>query len=91
MLGALIEAVALSFLESAGYTGAMEHKDAAIKVEMLAGEIEEIKANMDSLRERLARQTDAPVRAELESELADMATELSAREKDLAEALRPAS
>jgi hypothetical protein len=64
----------------------MEHKDAAIKVEMLANEVEEIKANMESVQARLANIPEGPVRDEFVKDLADMKTELAAREKDLAEA-----
>jgi uncharacterized phage infection (PIP) family protein YhgE len=67
----------------------MEHKDPAIKAEMLASEIEEIKTNMESVQARIANLPEGPVRAEFASDLADMQTELASREKDLAEALKP--
>jgi hypothetical protein len=64
----------------------MEHKDAAIKVEMLANEVEEIKANMESVQARLANIPEGPVRDEFVKDLADMKLELATREKDLADA-----
>lgn len=64
----------------------MEHKDAAIKAEMLENEIEEIKANMDSVQSRLANVPEGPVRDEFAKDLADMKLELAAREKELADA-----
>ncbi|HXT01881.1 MAG TPA: hypothetical protein VN915_14495 [Elusimicrobiota bacterium] len=64
----------------------MEHKDAAIKAEMLENEIEEIKANMESVQARLANITEGPIREEFAKDLADMKEELAAREKDLAAA-----
>jgi len=64
----------------------MEHKDAAIKIEMISSEIEEIKANMESVQARLANIPEGPVREEFAKDLADMKAELAAREKDLAEA-----
>lgn len=73
-------------MASAGYTGAMEHKDAAIKAEMLENEIEEIKANMESIQSRLANIPEGPVREEFAKDLADMKLELAARERDLADA-----
>jgi hypothetical protein len=67
----------------------MEHKDPAVKAEMLASEIEEIKANMESVQARLANLPEGPIRAEFARDLADMKTELAAREKDLADVLKP--
>ena len=64
----------------------MEHKDAAIKIEMISSEIEEIKANMESVQARLANIPEGPVREEFAKDLADMKAELAEREKDLAEA-----
>jgi hypothetical protein len=57
--------------------------------DMLTREIEEIKANMESVQARLANVEAGPARALYESDLADMKVELAAREKDLAEALKP--
>ncbi len=67
----------------------MEHKDPAIKAEMLTSEIEEIKANMESVQARLANLPEGPIRDEFAKDLADMKTELAAREKDLTDALKP--
>ena len=64
----------------------MEHKDAAIAAEMLASEIEEIKANMESIQARLANIPEGPVREEFAKDLSDMKLELASREKDLADA-----
>lgn len=62
----------------------MDHKDPAIMIEMMRGEIEEIKANMESVQARIANLTDGPVRAEFAKDLADMKEELAVREKELA-------
>ena len=63
----------------------MEHKDPAIKAEMLSNEIEEIKANLDSVQARLANLPAGPARTQFESDVDEMKEELAAREKELAD------
>ena len=63
----------------------MDHRDPAIKTEMMRSEIDEIKANMESVSARVANLPDGPVRAEFVKDLADMKEELADREKDLAD------
>ena len=58
------------------------------KTDMLTREIEEIKANMESVQSRLANVERGPAKSMYESDLAEMKVELAAREKDLAEALK---
>ena len=61
----------------------MEHED-SVKVEMLRNEVDEIKANMESVSGRMSKLDDGPARALFASDLADMKLELAAREKELA-------
>jgi hypothetical protein len=62
----------------------MEHKDRAMKVEMLRSEIEEIKANLESIEARLAAATDPGARKIYEADRDETRAELKTREDDLA-------
>ena len=61
----------------------MDHKDRAIKAEMLSSEIEEIKANLESVAARLSNLPAGPARVQFEADTAEMKEELAAREKEL--------
>ena len=63
----------------------MNPNEAAIKVEMLTREIEEIKLNMESVAARLANVGEGQARTMYEGDIADMKVEIAEREKDLAE------
>jgi hypothetical protein len=65
----------------------MQHKDRAVKAEMLSSEIEEIKANLQSVEARLANLSAGPARSQFEADLVEMKEELSTREKELAEVM----
>lgn len=64
--------------------------DNAIKIETIRSEIDDIKANMESVQSRLANVSDGPARALYQADLDEMKVELAAREKDLAAALKGA-
>jgi hypothetical protein len=63
----------------------MNPNEAAIKVDMLTREIEEIQLNMESVSARLANVGDGPARTMYEGDIAEMKVEIAAREKDLAD------
>lgn len=62
----------------------MDHKDGAMKAEMLRSEIEEIKANLESIEARLATATDPGARKIYEQDRDETRAELKTREDDLA-------
>jgi hypothetical protein len=66
----------------------MEHKDPAVRAEMLGSEVEEIKANMESVQARLKNLPAGPIYDEFMMDLADMKGELAARENELAALLK---
>jgi chromosome segregation ATPase len=63
----------------------MQHKDRAIKEEMLRNEIAEIRANLQSVTARLSNLPAGPARSQFEADLAEMTEELATREKELAD------
>lgn len=65
----------------------MEHKDRAIKAEMLKSEIEEIKANLESLKRHLAS-AEGPARAQYEADRDETREELKTREAELEQVLK---
>jgi len=65
----------------------MEHKDRAIRAEMLRSEVEEIKANLESVESHLASAEDGPARAQFESDRDELRDELEAREAELRQVL----
>ena len=67
-----------------GYTGAMEHNAPAIRMEPLRDEIEDLKANLESVQSRAAKLTEGPAVAFYAQEQADIQKDLSAREAELA-------
>ncbi len=62
----------------------MEHKDRAMKAEMLRSDIEEIKANLESIEARLAAAADPDARKIFAQDRDETREELQVRERELA-------